>query len=275
MSDEPEAVVVPPTETVTTEVDPKLVEFEAQRQKFEADKKAFEAERNTFVASKKDVPASDAFSIDDAIENPMGYFKTKHSLDEEQVLDLVRAVLFEKQPDQAPPDWNLRKATRKVERIEKNLTRKQQEMMESAKAEAEEKAAAEYNQRIIGEFQTASEGRSDATPYSQAFFDSNEEYMQGLMSIAQEVAVSTKKIPSTKEVVDAMEDWLKKRYSRLQLKQVQEEKQEEAKIDTSKASDGVQPTLSEGRTPSTDRLPLSREERYKNAIAAAKSMTKD
>lgn len=267
------------TDTVQANVDPGKVAAEVDKvnsEKFLADKKAFEEEKAKWEQEKANFqppkPRLDNFDIDDALEDPFRYFEER-GIDKAKAFQLAQSVFYEQHPDKKPVDYELKKTQRKSERALKKLQEKTDNLEKEAEAKAEAKRLEEYNKKVYQEFDTAADvidfSKRDADdfesdyPHTAGFFDDKQDYLQALFSFARQTAEKLKRIPTTKEVQEDLEQWLDNRFRRVKSKRKVTE-QLEKKVDGSSTL-----SLKDNKVPRDK--PLTPEQRFERAMAAAES----
>jgi len=267
-------VVTESKETVNTTVDPKLVEMESERQKFNDERKAWLAEKTELEAqasAAKGVKTVAGIDVDEVLDDPFAFFG-QHGADEEKVFELAQNIFFLKFPDKAPADFDMKRTKRQMERQLKKLEDKTGDVEKRVEESITQRQQTEYNNRITAEFKAAAEAITvdgDDLPYTRAFFDKDsEDYRGALINTAGNVARELKRVPTTKEVAEALEKWLGARYERYKPKQAN------AKIegDLNKVA-GKSVTLSNDDVQVERRAPMTAEERYKRALGVLEGKT--
>lgn len=267
-------------ETVTANVDTSKVDAEvakvsadkltADREAFEKEKAEWEKEKNSFQPPK---PKFENFDIDDALDDPFRYFEER-GVDAEKAFQLAQSVFFEKHKDKKPADYELKKTQRKSERALRRLEEKTANLEKEAEAKAEAKRLEEYNKKVYQEFDTAADAidftKREADdfeseyPHSAGFFDDKQDYLQALFSFARQTAEKLKRVPTTKEVQEDLEEWLDTRFKRVKPKQKKIEQELNKKLDSSSTL-----SLKDNKIPRDK--PLTADERFQRAMAAAES----
>lgn len=261
-------------ETVQTNVDPVKVELESERRKFEDARLAWESEKATLVeqASKtKEVEIKTKFDVDEILDDPFAFFK-EHGADDDKVFELAQNIFFLKYPDKAPPSFDLERTKRKMERQLKKMEDSTKDVEKRVEETLTQKQQTEYNKRIEAEFQTASEfiktpEAVDTYPCTAAFFgEDTEDYKGALINCAGNVAKELKRVPTTKEVAEALEKWLETRYTRFKPKQAEKKIAADLEKAADKTTGSV--TLSNEDNRVERRKPVTAEERFNRGLKA-------
>ena len=271
-----EAAAKPADTIVVANVDTSKVEAESikvEREKFDNERKSFLAEREAFETERKSAkPKLENFDIDEALDDPFRYFEER-GVDAEKAFQLAQSVFFEKHADKKPSDYDMKKVQRRQERKLKQLEEQTSSVEKRAAELAEKKQLEEYNKKVYTEFDTAAsaipwdkrekEDFDTEYPHSAGFFDDKDDYRQALFGFGAQTAEKLKRIPTTQEVQAELESWLETRFKRVKPKQKKIEQELEKKLS------GV--TLKAGDNKIPRDKPLTAEERYQKALAAAES----